>query len=85
MEKRFKLKKEVKDLWKQEEMYWGMRAKINWLKWGDRNSKYFHAFTMKRREANFIYRIKDKHGNWIEDNEDIKQVFKNYFEDIFIS
>lgn len=34
MEKRLNLKKEVRDLWKQEETYWGTRAKINWLKWG---------------------------------------------------
>lgn len=29
MEKRLNLKKEVKDMWKQEEMYWGARAKAN--------------------------------------------------------
>jgi len=38
-----KITQEIEQLWRQEEMYWGMRSKIRWLKWGDRNSKFFHA------------------------------------------
>lgn len=83
IDERCKIRKEVKDLWKQEEIYWGSRAKINWLKWGDRNTKYFHASAVQRREINSIRRIKDKHGNWVEQFEEIKQVFKDYFEDLF--
>lgn len=83
MEKRFKIKKEVKELWKQEEMYWGTRAKVNWLRWGDRNSKYFHATTMRRRETNTIHRVKDITGEWRNDNDEIKLAFKEYFEDLF--
>lgn len=33
IEKRLNLKKELKSLWKQEEMYWGARSEVNWLKW----------------------------------------------------
>jgi hypothetical protein len=34
---------ELDSLLEQEELKWQQRAKVNWLKHGDRNSKYFHA------------------------------------------
>lgn len=83
IEKRFRLKKEVKELWKQEEMYWGTRAKVNWLRWGDRNTKYFHATTMQRRENNTIHRVKNRNGEWIEDNTDIMKCFQDAYEEIY--
>lgn len=83
MDRRFKLKKEVKDLWKQEEAYWGARAKLNWLKWGDKNTKYFHASVMQRRKMNIIHKIKNKDGGWIEGNVEIMQSFKDTFNDLF--
>lgn len=35
------INQEIEKLWRQEEMFWGMRSRINWLKWGDRNTKFF--------------------------------------------
>lgn len=83
MQQRFNIKNEVKELWKQEEMYWGTRAKINWLKWGDTNSKYFHASTVQRRTTNVIHRIKDKTGRWLDDNDDIMAAFKETFDELY--
>lgn len=76
---------EVKELQKQEKMYWGTWAKTNWLKWGDRNSKYFHTSTIRRREINTIHRKKDSHDNWLYDPDEIKQAFKCHFNDLFNS
>lgn len=83
MEKRYVTKKEIKELWKQEEIYWGARAKVNWLKLGDRNSKYFHASTLKRRENNAIHSVKDSNGDWRNDKEGIMHAFNDYFKDIY--
>lgn len=83
MEKRFKLKEEVKVIWKQEEIYWGTRAKLNWLKWGDKNTKYFHTLAMQRREINTIHRIKNRNRDSIEDSEETMQNFKETYEDLF--
>ncbi len=37
-----------------EEVLWRTRAKQNWLKEGDRNTKFFHAFANGRKRANCI-------------------------------
>lgn len=34
--------KELDELLRQEEMWWAQRAKADWLKWGDRNTRFFH-------------------------------------------
>lgn len=73
----------MKDLWNQEEMYWGASTRINWLKCGDRNSKFFHASTMQRRAINTIHGIKDKNRRWIEDYGEIMVVFKDSFDELF--
>ena len=42
------LKEKIKKLWDHEEKYWGQRSWLKWIKWGDRNTKFFHASTIQR-------------------------------------
>ncbi|KAL0012428.1 hypothetical protein SO802_007536 [Lithocarpus litseifolius] len=37
------LRWEINDLFHDEELYWGQRAKAHWLKEGDKNTSFFHA------------------------------------------
>ncbi|XP_072054760.1 uncharacterized protein [Arachis hypogaea] len=43
------LKLEITKLWRQEEKYWGQRSRIKWLKFGDKNTSFFHASTIQRK------------------------------------
>ncbi|KAJ1397797.1 hypothetical protein SESBI_31589 [Sesbania bispinosa] len=47
-------KKQLQALWQQEENYWGQRSRLKWIKWGDHNTKFFHATTVQRRGRNMI-------------------------------
>nr|XP_025651861.1 uncharacterized protein LOC112747868 [Arachis hypogaea] len=53
------LKMDITILWKQEEKYWGQRSRVKWLKFGDKNTAFFHASTIQRRDRNMIERLKD--------------------------
>ncbi|CAK9147551.1 unnamed protein product [Ilex paraguariensis] len=63
------IKAEVDKIWKREEMYWCQRSRLNWLKYGDRNTKFFHTTTSQRRQRNKIIMLKDREGGWVTDME----------------
>ncbi|KAB1671562.1 hypothetical protein [Gossypium barbadense] len=43
----------------EEEKYWAQRSRIQWLKEGDRNTRFFHVRATNRRKKNNIARLKD--------------------------
>ncbi|KAH7835784.1 hypothetical protein Vadar_029843 [Vaccinium darrowii] len=77
--------KEMEEAYSREEMYLHQRSRVNWLNYGDRNSKFFHATLVQRRQRNQILRLKGEDGTW-HCNEDginacIAQFFSNLFKD----
>jgi hypothetical protein len=44
-------------LCKLEEIKWQQRFKINWLKLGDKNKKFFYAVASTRKRANHIQNL----------------------------
>lgn len=55
-----KLGNYLDSLWKAEELYWCQRSRVNWLKAGDKNTRFFHLSTIQRRQRNRILRLKNK-------------------------
>ena len=56
---------------------------MSWLKYGDRNTNFFHSKASQRRRRNFIKGIKNANGVWVEEVDDVVDVAANYFMDIF--
>ncbi|KAM1087420.1 hypothetical protein ACFX15_012563 [Malus domestica] len=50
----------------QEEAFWRQRAKENWLKIGDSNTKYFHQKVARHQRQNGSYGLFDDSGVWHE-------------------
>jgi len=66
-------------------MKWRQRAKDNWLKNDDHNTKYFHASANQRCWRNLISRIVDGAGHVCTIQGEIKQDFVVLFQDLFTS
>ncbi|KAK5843386.1 hypothetical protein PVK06_005842 [Gossypium arboreum] len=66
-----------------EEKYWALRVRSQWLKEGDRNTHYFHVRASGYRKKNSIERLKDAHGDWHDNKEEIFNIAWNYFNDFF--
>ena len=64
----------------REEGYWKQKAKVKWLKDGDKNSKYFHSVVAERRAKSIIHRIKNGQGEWISDEGQVSAVAVEFFK-----
>lgn len=60
------LRKEINKLLVREEIMWSQRSRVLWIKWGDRNTKFFRATTSQRRRRNRIWGIHNASGEWQE-------------------
>nr|DAD22734.1 TPA_asm: hypothetical protein HUJ06_024197 [Nelumbo nucifera] len=68
-----KLRKELEEWYNREEIYWKQRAKCNWLNYGDRSNRYFHISATNQKHKNGIYWLKDSHGEWCSDFDDLNE------------
>ncbi|XP_012859003.1 PREDICTED: uncharacterized protein LOC105978134 [Erythranthe guttata] len=68
-----------------KDMYWRQRSKAQWIKDGDRNTKFFHARATSRLKQNRVDKIRDKYGNWHRSEAGIELVIQEYFDRIFSS
>ena len=80
--KYFEVGKRLDDLLLKQEIYWAQRSRIPWLKYGDKNTKYFHSKASQKRR-NHINGIQNGEGLWVEDMEDIVNVAAGYFDNLF--
>ncbi|XP_042509284.1 uncharacterized protein LOC122084933 [Macadamia integrifolia] len=62
------------------EKIWAEKARIRWLKVGDRNSKYFHLSVKMRRNKNTIRALKRLDGTMVEGKNQIGEYIVDFFE-----
>lgn len=67
----------------KNEILWAQKSRVNWLKWGDRNSKFSHLTTMIRRAKNKILTIKKPNGDWVKGQGNIQYIAKDFFSSLF--
>jgi hypothetical protein len=83
MEEYKKVHSDLAILQEEEDLRWRQRAKEEWLKFGDQNSKFFHASANQRRKANIITQISDEAGQVWTSQDDIGVAFVGYFQRLF--
>ena len=72
-------------LLEQEEIFWVQRARVNWLKHGDRNTNFFHHFGSSRKMENMVKGLVDDQGVRHEDVETMGVMVQEYFTHLFTS
>ncbi|RYR46649.1 hypothetical protein Ahy_A07g032408 [Arachis hypogaea] len=79
------LEAELEDELVSEERFWREKSRVQWLKWGDKNTKFFHSKYKARNRRNKIHHLEDEEGNIAEDAEGIANMAQHYFTKLFTS
>ncbi|KAM2454073.1 hypothetical protein PS1_014221 [Malus domestica] len=74
---------ELKLLLREEERYWKLKSRNQWIKEGDKNTKFFHAQIMKRRRCNKIVGLEDEQGTWCTEPSKVDEIAVMYFRNLF--
>lgn len=67
----------------EEHAYWSQRAKISWLKDGDRNTKFFHCKASNHHAKNRLVGLFDDVGIWQSTDKGLEDVVFSYFWNMF--
>ena len=62
---------------------WKLKSRVDWIQEGDANTKFFHSFSLARRNAKSIWDLKDRNGDLIEDDTKLKALGVQHFSDLF--
>ncbi|XP_019246277.1 PREDICTED: uncharacterized protein LOC109225925 [Nicotiana attenuata] len=79
------LTSELDSILKNEEDFWKLKSRINWLNEGDSNTKFFHTSTLNKRRRNRILFLKEESGSWLYDQGDIKASIVSFFKNLYTS
>jgi hypothetical protein len=74
---------QIEELLEQEELYWVQRGRVNWLKYGDQNTAFFHRSASARRKRNFIRQLKNVAGDIVDDQGQLLNMAADYFQHLF--
>ena len=56
---------------------------MNWLVLGDRNTSFYHISALARRKRNHILSVKNVAGDWIFEEKDVMNYFREGFQKLY--
>lgn len=78
-------KDQLEQVLAQEEKFWRQKSRIKWLKDGDHNTKFFHAYAITQRRNSSITKLHNKDGAVVEEDGKIADLFVEHFTEAFRS
>ncbi|KAA3468965.1 reverse transcriptase [Gossypium australe] len=66
-------------------MFWEQKARANWLRFGDKNSSFFHKYATIRRRENSISKLITEDGKEITTGAEINETATIFFKELFTS
>lgn len=83
MEDRNDALRRIWDLNRMEEISWRQKSRVNWLKEGDKNTRFFHRIASLRRRINFVGRIR-KGNRILEIPQEVMEEVARFFETLYM-
>ncbi|KAF8048826.1 hypothetical protein N665_2389s0003 [Sinapis alba] len=80
-----RIKRELAQAYRDEETYWFLKSRNNWLCHGDRNTKFYHSSTKARYSRNIIHLIHDMNGFVYKGDTDIGRYAESFFKEVYRS
>ena len=62
---------------------WFQKARVDEIRDGDRNTKYFHTSTIIRRRFNRVDTLMSDTGDWCSNQDEIKTMIMAHFKQLF--
>ncbi|XP_061354895.1 uncharacterized protein LOC133299454 [Gastrolobium bilobum] len=78
-----KLRKELSKILDQEEQIWYQRSRGEWIRDGDRNTRFYHTSTLIHRKRNKILKLQNEKGGWVSGEEELVSLARGYFLNLF--
>ncbi|CAA0824400.1 Unknown protein, partial [Striga hermonthica] len=66
-----------------EESYWQQKSRATWIKNGDNNTKFFHAYVQQRRRQNVISRLVSARGEEFYNQKDMEAHIEDFYSKLF--
>lgn len=60
-----------------------MKARSNWIVYGERNTSFLHLTTLVRRSFNRIMCVENENGVFTHDMEEVKSLFLDGFKPLY--
>lgn len=79
------LREALNEEYYNEENFWRQKSRLNWLRSGDRNTKFFHAVTKNRRAQNRILSLFDENDVEWFDEDNIGKIADRHFKLLYSS
>ena len=74
---------QIREQRKKEEILWGQRARSDYLKYRDANTRWFHSRASMRRAANSISGLRDNEGELHNSMDIISNIVVKFLKDLF--
>ena len=78
-----KLLEKLDTILRQEEEFWALKSQVNWLIQGNHNTAFYHVSTLVRRKRNQILAIKDAMGEWLYEENAMKEFIRDGFNNVY--
>jgi hypothetical protein len=79
------IEKKLHDIFEKEEIMYKQRSRQEWLKAGDRNTRYFQNRASHRRRKNTVRHLRREDGSVCNTNEGMRELALNFYQQLYSS